>query len=194
MGPKSAQNPPLAACHALLDACSSLLCPSLTTSSIAPSRNTPTGYDSGVPQYSPQEIQRRSELAKQMWADGRLKRRRAKPSSERPRKASELAQSLVEDNRDLIEKSLRETLKAGSTAQKFKVVELLLKTALSAERLDTIEHKTEIEHLDREQAIALLEEKLTHGPAAAILRARLLARQNGQVIEGSASEVVALRR
>jgi hypothetical protein len=144
---------------------------------------------------SPAERERRRQVALELHRQGRLGTRshQSAGGKAKARKASELAQQLVQDNRAAIEKTLREILRDGSKTQKLRAIESIMKLGLSAERLDTVEQRTDLERLSREQALALLEEKLTTGPVGAILRARM-AEQNGQIIEGTTSEVVELRR
>lgn len=140
---------------------------------------------------SAQQRQARSERAKLMHQRGQLgaKRRVARSPAERPRTASDLARDLIVENETEIRRQVKQILKTGSAAQRVKVTELLLKTSLSAERLDSGERKAELQHQSREELIALLAGKLTSGPTAAIIRGQIEA----DVIEGSA-EVVELRK
>jgi|GEM_PF-6319904 hypothetical protein len=151
-------------------------------------RYTPSRYSEGMA-LSPAERQRRSDLAKEMHQRGQLGRKRARPATssiERPRSASDLALSLIAENRDEIRRQVKTVLKTGSPAQRSKMVELLIKTALSAERIDSGERKAEHEARSREELIAILSDKLTNGPVGGILRQQI---GQGQTIESTAAEL-----
>ena len=142
--------------------------------------------------YSPQERQRRSELARRLHREGKLggpgpARRSVEIRRHRANRVSELAHDMAIKHADKIEAALLDALKHGTRSQKIKAGETLLKLALAGERLDAVEHKTEAEHHSREELIEILRDKLTSGPAAAIVRARL-AEQNGDIIDGQAVE------
>jgi pseudouridine-5'-phosphate glycosidase len=105
----------------------------------------------------------------------------------RARRASELAQQLVEDNRAAMEKALREILRDGTPGQKLKAIEALLKVGLSAERLDVAEHRDELQHRSREELIAMLADKLSGASMAGqLVRARMA---EADVIDGHAVEL-----
>jgi hypothetical protein len=152
---------------------------------------------------SASERQRRSDLAKRMHREGKfgskaVQRRATKKAAElrtqrAAERASQMAQRFFERHYDEWEKAMLNGLRNGSPATRVRAAETIAKLALRGESLAVTEQRNEFEHLDREQALALLEEKLTTGPVEAILRARM-AEQNGQIIEGTASEVVELRR
>lgn len=115
--------------------------------------------------FTPEERARRSAQARRQHAEGKLgssavaRRAAARSVEVRQRRASQLAQQLVEQNQTAIEKSLREILKSGTAGQKLKATELLLRMGLSAERLDRDEHRDESQQLSREQLIAVIAEK-----------------------------------
>ena len=140
-------------------------------------------------QLSPQERERRRQVALRLHREGKIGARahQSEGGKAKARKASELAQRLVQDNEAAIEKTLREILRTGTKAQKLRAIESILKLGLSAERLDVAEHRDDLQHQSREELIEILKGKLTNGPAAAILRQHIEA----DVIEGTAAELPA---
>lgn len=89
------------------------------------------------------------------------------------RKASQLAQQLVEDDRKAIQSTSRETLRNGTRGQKLRAIEMLLKIGLSAERLDGVAGRTELEHVDRDALIAKVAEGLNGSLSGQLVRQRL---------------------
>jgi hypothetical protein len=115
---------------------------------------------------SAQERERRRQVALRLHREGRLGSRahQSAGGKAKARKASELAQRLVQDNEAAIEKTLREILKSGTKAQKLRAIESVLKLGISAGRLDVAEHREELHHRDRQELLDVLADKLTSGP------------------------------
>ena len=136
--------------------------------------------------YSPDERQRRSDLAKRLHRDGKFGGRQpARKSVEvRARRASELSAEIVERHRRKIEKAIVAGLDSSSTSQRLKAAELALKMGMRSEALDVSQHRDELQHLDRQQLIDALADKLGKSMAGRLVRARI-AEQNGEVIDGS---------
>jgi hypothetical protein len=144
--------------------------------------------------YSPQERERRRQVALRLHREGKLGTRAHQESGRRARsrKASDLAQKLVRDNEQLIEKTLKEILKTGTRSQQLKAVESLLKLGLQAERLDVAEDRMDAEGRSREELIAMMAARLSTGPGAVIL-AREMAERHG-IVEATAADVIRLPR
>jgi hypothetical protein len=141
-------------------------------------------------QLSAQERQRRSDLARRLHAEGKLGGRGpARRSAEvRARRASELSAEIVDRHRVKIERAIVAGLESSSTAQRLKAAELALKMGLSSERLDVSADRVEHEHLDRQQLIGRIMERLTAPTSSgALVRSQLAA--EGVVIEGQAVEI-----
>lgn len=134
-----------------------------------------SGEDEYNVRISEQERQRRSELARRLHREGRLGTRahQSKGGKATARRASQLAARLIEENHELMSKTLREIMRNGTPSQKLRATEALLKIGLSAERLEVTEHRDEQVHHSREELLEILRSKLTSGPAAAILQGRL---------------------
>lgn len=140
---------------------------------------------------SPQERQRRSDLARRLHREGKLGgpgpaaksvvARRAK--SER---VSELAQEMAVKHRADIERALTDALRNGTRSQKIKAAEVLTKLAMSGERMDAAENRDNRQHQSRAELIETLAAKLSGpSPASNALRARLAE----QAIDGTATEI-----
>lgn len=139
---------------------------------------------------SDQERMARSLRAKAMHADGRLGNRAvarkaaARSTEVRRERASNIAQQLVTENREQMERFLRDLMKSGTTAQKLKATELLLKSAMAGERIDAAENRDAAQNQSREELIATLAAKLSGpSPAAAAVRARLAETVDGTAVE-----------
>lgn len=140
---------------------------------------------------SDEQRMERSLRARKMHADGRLgnravARKAGKKSAEvRSRRASDLAQRLVEQNADAMAASLKRILKTGTPSQQLRAVEALLKLGLSAERLEVSERRDDHAAKSREELVAILSDKLINGPAASVIRAQLEAETipDAQVVE-----------
>jgi hypothetical protein len=140
---------------------------------------------------SPEERERRRRVAIELHRQGRLgtKSQQREGGKAKARKASQLAQQLVEKHQGEIEKALVDGLKNGTRAQKIRAAEGLLKLSLSSERLDVAEHRDVLQHQSREELLDVLVAKLNAPtPAARLIRARM-AQQNGGTIEGQAVEL-----
>src|SRR4051794_30092482 len=77
------------------------------------------GYAHRTVKLSAQERERRRQVALRLHREGRLgtKTHQSQGGKAKARKASELAQRLVQDNEAAIERTLREVLKSGTKAQ-----------------------------------------------------------------------------
>lgn len=137
---------------------------------------------------SPQERERRSQVARRLHQEGRFggSQRGHQGGIAKARKSSELAQELVEKHRSKIEKALLNGLNSPRTTEQLKSAELLLKYALASERMDLAEHRVESEQLSREEMLKVLAEKFTSGPTADLLHAQLAGEP---VIEAEVVEV-----
>src|SRR4051794_26284756 len=122
---------------------------------------------------STSERQRRSDLARQMHADGRLGSRRvakqaaARSVEVRSARASTIARRLLEDHQEEIRATLLDIMKKGTRTEKLKAIDIMVKAGLRGEAAGLNEHKIYGEQQSREEALALLASKLTSGPAAA---------------------------
>jgi mevalonate kinase len=124
------------------------------------------------------ERQRRSERAKRMHAEGRLghgavaRRAAQKSVAVRQERASAVAQRLLLDHAEEVERALLDALRRGSPTVRLRAVETIMKSALRAEGV-TVEAERAEAAMTRDELVAALAAKLTGGPAGAIVRAEI---------------------
>lgn len=145
-------------------------------------------------QLSPAERERRSQQAKRQHREGSLgstaiaKRAGERSAEVRTARASSIARRLLEEHEEEVRKTLLEVLKNGTRSEKLKAVDLMTKAGLRGEGAQLNEHKVEAEHLDRQELIDLLARKLTTGPTAGLIRARIVEQHNG-IVDGTAVQI-----
>jgi hypothetical protein len=132
---------------------------------------------------SPEERAARSERAKRMHAEGKLgssavARRAAQRSAtvRQARSSAAIAQALYEDHREDVEKALLHALRHGTVSQRIKAAEVMTRAGLSAQRVEQAQRRDEVQAastLTRDELLHRLAEKLTIGPASALVRSRL---------------------
>jgi hypothetical protein len=146
---------------------------------------------------SPEERQRRSNRARAQHAAGKLgakakaKRMHAElaPVRQRPGSPAALAQDMAVRHAEAIENALVGVLRRGSTAQKLKASELLLKVGLAGERQQNEDAHEQIAQMTRAEMLDALRQQLA-GPMGGVMRS-LLAEQTEtvQVIDATAEEI-----
>lgn len=143
-----------------------------------------------------EEVQRRypsdpSERAKQLVREGRIGGAKFGRQGGRPRvrRASELANDLVEQNAQKMQTELGRILRNGSDAQKLKAMDLLLRMGMRAEALDQGETKIEQRSVSREVLIERVAKSLSGQTLAGSLVRQRLAEMSAET-ETTSVEIV----
>ena len=146
---------------------------------------------------SDQERQRRSELAKRLHREGRLgtqaQARRA--AVVRHTRNADFIASIALRHAAKIERAIVAGLESDKPSERARMVEIVLKHSLAAERLGVMQGRAESEAMDRETAIQILASKLSNGVTAQVLRARMAdLSANGHTDDAIPGQAVEIRR
>jgi len=144
-------------------------------------RQRPTRNGRKKPHFSPEARQRLSEAAKQRHAEGRFGgaefgRLGGRGNTREKRLANQAIAGAAqeEENRKAIVQVFKDAVDPERPmGQRLKGAELWLAVERENAKLALAEEKADGEQLTREQIIAALAEKLSNGPAAAIMRQQL---------------------
>lgn len=130
---------------------------------------------------SPQERQRRSDLAKDLirrqtgfgTSEAARKGAAASARTRRARSSAALAQSMFERHADEVRRALLDVLRNGSPSQRIRAAETLVKAGLAGQRVESSEEENSHRQMSRDELLAKLSTALTSGPTAGLLRQQL---------------------